>query len=40
MIMSMNKGLAVKIRILNNRIQRNLINKLIGEFQSRREQTW
>jgi hypothetical protein len=40
MIMSMNKGLAVKIRILNNLIQRKLINKLIGEFQSRREQTW
>ena len=40
MIMSMNKGLAVKICILNNYVLRNLNNKLIGEFQSRREQTW
>ena len=40
MIMSMNKGLGVKICILNNCVQRNLNNKLIGEFQGRREQTW
>ena len=40
MNMSVNKGLAVKDCILNNCVQRNLSNKLIGEFQSRREQTW
>ncbi len=40
MIMSMNKGLAVKACILNNCVQRNLSNKVIGEFQSRRDQTW
>ena len=40
MIMSVIKGLAVKICILNNYVLRNLNNILIGEFQSRREQTW
>jgi hypothetical protein len=40
MIMSMNKGLAVKIFIFNNYVQRNLSNNLTGEFQSRREQKW
>ncbi len=40
MIMSMIKGLAVKIYILNNYVLRNLNNILIGEFQSRREPTW
>jgi hypothetical protein len=40
MIMSMIKGLAVKICILNNYVLRNLNNILIGEFQNRREPTW
>lgn len=40
MIMSMIKGLAEKICILNKCVQRNLSNKLIGVFQRRREQTW
>jgi hypothetical protein len=40
MIMSMIKGLAVKVCIFNNYVQRNLSNNLTGEFQSRREQTW
>jgi hypothetical protein len=38
--MSMIKGLAEKICILNNCVQRNLSNNLTGEFQGRREQTW
>jgi len=40
MIMNMNKGLAEKICNLKNCVQRNLNNKLIGEFQNRRELTW
>jgi len=40
MIMSMIKGLAVKICILNNYVLRNLNNILIGEFQCRKEPTW
>lgn len=40
MIMSLIKGLAVKANISNNCLQCNLTNKIIGEFQNRREQTW
>jgi len=38
--MSMIKGLAEKICNLKNCVQGNLNNKLIGEFQKRREPTW
>ena len=38
--MSMIKDLAEKICNLKNWVQRNLNNKLIGEFQNRREPTW
>jgi hypothetical protein len=40
MIMSMSKGLAEKMCILNNCVQRNLNNKPTGEFQNRTEPTW
>ena len=38
--MSVIKGLVEKICNLKNCVQRNLNNKLIGEFQNRREPTW